>query len=486
MRAYGPVPLVRENIPIGSDISKVKVVREPVDDCFQYIVELLDEATEGDLLPMQVMDIAAELGRITKPIALALKAKVLLTAASPLFNGNDEQATLRNRDGTQLFNVAYDASKWEKAAVACREAIEACRRADIELYEFPNTGVNKLTDTIVTQMSLRNAFTLRWNSEIIWANTQSIVRGANLKDGRQLQMYSGCKLDTEWRDATAYMGLGVTLNTADMFYTEHGIPLSEDKTRDNDALYNLRTAKSAEKLYVKEGTATVDIHFDREPRFYAWVGFDNGIWYGHGVTDDQAVLWHQSSKADGVDRAIMGTGNNAKKFVPYTNMFTSMTNYSYTPYAWPMIRLSDLYLMYAEALNESEELTGAGNDEMFFYIDEVRKRAGLEGVKESWGAYSSRPTKYNSKEGMREIIQHERMIELCFEGQRFWDVRRWKTAPEMYRTPIDGWNTNASDPAAFYTPRVLTDMKFGIRDYFWPVRNSDISVNPNLVQNIGW
>ena len=103
---YGPIPLIKKNLPIDVDINDVKVSRAPIDTCFAYIEKLIDEA-QGDL-PATIDDPAKCLGRITKPIALSWKAKVMVTAASPLFNGNAEQATLVNRDGTKLFNTVYN------------------------------------------------------------------------------------------------------------------------------------------------------------------------------------------------------------------------------------------------------------------------------------------------------------------------------------------------------------------------------------------
>ena len=482
MQIYGPVPLIRENIPVDVDASKVRVLREPVDDCVQYMVELIDEATRGELLPLNVLDVAGELGRITKPIALSLKAKILVVAASPLFNGNSDYATLRNRDGTPLFNATYEEAKWQKAALACREAIETCHEAGIELYEYPNTGIIRLTDTIATQMSLRNAFTQRWNSEIVWANTQSLCTGGF----NGMQQFALPVLNLAISGTSIpYKELGIPLKIAAMFYSHHGVPLAEDKTRDVNELYSLRTARAEEKLYVKSGSVSLDLHFDREPRFYAWVGFDQGIWYGQGRTNDKDELFTLGLKADDHDKYIWGTGYLPKKHLPYTNVLSSINSYSYTPFPWPIMRLSDLYLLYAEAINEAEGPNGANSSEMFEYVDRVRKRAGLEGVKHSWDTYTNNP-KYNNPTGMRDIIRQERLNELAFEGHRFWDIRRWKTAPDVYRTPIEGWNFKEATPATFYTRQTLYFQKFGLRDYFWPIKNSDIVNNPNLVQNIGW
>jgi hypothetical protein len=95
-------------------------------------------------------------------------------------------------------------------------------------------------------------------------------------------------------------------------------------------------------------------------------------------------------------------------------------------YSWPVMRLSNLYLLYAEALNE---LNGPG-EEVYHWIDLVRTRAGLKGVVESWSNFSNKPDKFSTKENMRLIIQQERAIELAFEGERYWDLRRWLLAQE--------------------------------------------------------
>src|SRR5690606_25261220 len=82
MRMYGPIPIIRNNLPIDAGLDEVRVFREPVDVGFGYIVDLLNEALPD--LSMTITDEQSELGRITKPIAATVKAQVLLTAASPL------------------------------------------------------------------------------------------------------------------------------------------------------------------------------------------------------------------------------------------------------------------------------------------------------------------------------------------------------------------------------------------------------------------
>lgn len=494
VQMYGPIPLVKENLPVDADVYTVKVERAPVDECFDYIVQLLDEACDGDMLPTTLLDPASDYGRVTKPIALSLKAKVLVTAASPLFNGNNDQATLRNHDGTPLFDTQFKSEKWDLAVTACKDAIDICHDAGMMLYKYDDAA-NRFTDTTVLNVTLRNAFNLRSNSEIIWPNTQMISTAAR---GGMIYV-SIPKLNPDYvasNDISSWLGLPIKI--AEMFYTENGVPLNEDKTRNIGDLYNLRAAEAKDKLYIRQGRITIDMHFDREPRFYAWVGFDGGVWYGAGQYNDKDAsslryLALKIGETDGTQGQGNWTGYFPKKFIPYEAQFNGINSISSPSYAWPIMRLSDLYLLYAEAINEAEGPNGPNSTELFQYIDRVRTRAGLKGVKESWDTYANNQ-KYNTQTGMREIVQRERLIELSFEGQRFWDIRRWKTAPAEYHTPLMGWNTNVSviDGTAeevnrmFYRPQLLVEQKFGIRDYFWPIRISDIEVNPNLVQNIGW
>ncbi|MDR0845360.1 MAG: RagB/SusD family nutrient uptake outer membrane protein, partial [Tannerella sp.] len=168
LRMYGPIPLVKENLSIDAKSEDIRVSRDPVDDCVNYIVSLLDTAMTQ--LPDKVINPTREQGRATKLIAAALKAKVLVFAASPLFNGNNDQATLANRDGTKLFNPNSDISKWERAATACKEALDLCP-PEVTLFKY--TSATVLSDTIKQELTIRNTFTEKWNSEIIWANTQT-------------------------------------------------------------------------------------------------------------------------------------------------------------------------------------------------------------------------------------------------------------------------------------------------------------------------
>src|SRR5690606_29645407 len=164
LRMYGPIPIIDENLPISSSPEEVQVHRQPVDSVFNYISNLLDEAAAS--LPPVIIDQVSDMGRATAPIALAVKAQVLMTAASPLFNGNPDYVNFKDKQGVQLFNPTYDASKWARAAEACKEAIDLLHETGHKLYEFnPVVNTYNLGPELKTQMDIRNAFTEKWNSE---------------------------------------------------------------------------------------------------------------------------------------------------------------------------------------------------------------------------------------------------------------------------------------------------------------------------------
>jgi len=481
VRMYGPIPLIKNNLPISADVNEVKVFRDPVDSCFNYIATLLNEAAPG--LPLTIISPATEAGRITLPIALSLRAKVLVTAASPLFNGNTDQSALKNSNGTQLFNTTYSKAKWDTAVVACKRAIDVCASAGMKLYIYnPSFQQFIVSDTIKTQLSINGAVTEKWNSEVIWANTQS--------DTYNLQRLISSWWDPRYLDGVITRGeLSPPLKIAEMFYSSNGVPINEDKTYDYTGRYNLRISGDADRLYVHKGYTTVGLHFNREPRFYADLGFDGAVYYGHGRYDDKDFMGLFYLEGKFKQRNGKGkygfntvTGYNLKKLIHFQNVINSQDDYSVVNYPYPIMRLSDLYLLYAEALNESE---GPGT-EVNKYIDLVRARAGLPTVAASWTNFSTNPVKYQNKDGMRAIIHQERLIELSFESQRLWDLRRWKESATELNKQILGWDLSQTEPISYYRTTVVYNQSFGSKDYFWPIDENYIVNNRNLAQNLGW
>lgn len=479
MRMYGPIPVIRENLPISASVEEVRVTREPIDDCVAYIVELLDEATVN--LPDVISDELTELGRITKPIALSVKAMVLVTAASPLFNGNTEYVGFAGPDGRELFNQTYSTDKWQQAADACREAIDVCHDLGMKLYTF-ELGISQFSpsEETITQMSIRNSVTERWNPEIIWGNTNSTAVA--------LQRQATPPLDpTNSVNGNTLGNMAPPVKIAEQFYSKNGVPINEDVTYDYAGRFELREASEADKYHLQTGYTTVGLHFDREERFYASLAFDGGLWYGQGRLDDndqwtiQAKLGQAQTRVSSNRFSV--TGYWPKKLVNYENIIGTGNTYTIQYYPWPVIRLSDLYLLYAESLNELNEQP---NDETYEYLNKVRERAGLPSVQDAWTNFSRQPDKFTTQAGLRNIIQQERLNELAFEGKRFWDLRRWKRAHIELNNPITGWDIDQENPETYYRQRVLFNQTFMMRDYFWPIRESNLIVNRNLVQSPGW
>lgn len=480
LRMYGPIPIVDENLPVSASPEQVQVERRPVDECVRYIVDLLDECYAD--LPAVIMNRQSELGRITKPINRALKAKVLLLAASPLLNGNSDFAAFRDADGVQLIDPAYSADKWALAADAAREAIESAESAGHELYYFDDAPF-AVSDATLTQLSIRQAVCERWNEEVVWG--RSAGRG---RAGSTIQQACMPLLDAGMNINTVRGCLAPTLAVVEEFYTKNGVPIEEDKTLDFTVVNELRTATADERYNFQEGYTSARINFDRENRFYADIGFDGGKWimeYHPSRSDvDTYVLQAKRGQlgAGQVQGATSSTGYFTKKLVNWESGFGNTTT-GVVEYAWPEIRLAELYLTYAEALNEVEGPV----EEVHRYLNLVRKRAGLGTVEESWKKYSNNPAKPASREGMREIIRRERLIELALEGHRYWDLLRWKLAASYFNRPIRGWDVSQSDAAAYYQVRTLYNRQFvAPRDYFNPIPNSEMNVNKKLVQNPGW
>ena len=476
VRLYGPIPIIKTNIDITASTEQVRVARAPVDSVFSYIVQLLDEAAPN--LPPVISNQAQELGRITSVIALSVKAEVLATQASPLFNGNPDYAGLKNKDGQLLFSATYDVTKWQKAADACKTAIDACTAAGLKLYKFAAPAIS-VPDSLNKVLTIQNAVTEKWdqNPELIWALNPTFPD----------QGYATPRM-TQKSAVNIFSNpstFAVPITTAELFYTANGVPLNEDNTFDYAGRRNLQVGDNASRFYIQNGYTTIKEHFGREPRFYANIAFDGGIWFGNGKTNPND-LYHveargNTSLAGPKDLNTLNiTGYWPKKLANYLSVYDD--GFQPIDFHLPLMRLAGLYLLYAEALNEVNGPTA----QAFTYIDLVRARAGLAGVQQSWSTYSNNPTKFSTKDGLRAIIHQERRIELCFEAQSGWDLRRWKELQGVLSSPMQGWNIYDVDPAAYYQPRTVLIPVFGLQNYLWPIKSDDLLVDPNLVQNPYW
>lgn len=490
IRMYGPIVIQDTNHDVNAEPDAVREYRTPFDECIDYVVALLDEATPD--LPLRIEKETEELGRATQAIAKAVKAKVLVMAASPLFNGNPLYANIVDGRGVRLFPEAGEkAEKWKRAEAALKDAIETAELAGNDLYTL-RTHAYSLNQELEKQLEIRYKIWDAWNTETVWGYTRTSTFA--------LQYNSMPRLTADALKNSYVKGgsLAPTSFVADLYYTENGVPMAEDKTFDYEHRFDLRAADESEKWKVStsvdaatgEPFVTARMHFNREPRFYASLGFDAALWWGNGKYDitkygELYKLAAKFSQLQGQTWASLYsvTGYFAKKLIAPETTFNA-SSFSTEPAPFPIIRMSDLYLLYAEVLNEVYGPT----DEVFVYLDAVRAKAGLKGARESWRNYSTQAAKVETKDGLRSIIQRERMIELAMEGQNMWDIRRWLRGTELWNGQTMVWNVNEKAPAAYYNQVPVTSAykKFSQRDYLWPISQRQMSINPKLQQNYGW
>jgi hypothetical protein len=479
MRTHGPIVLIKENNPIDVDIAQTKRKRATLDESFDYVISLMDEAIPD--LPVTIENRVQEFGRITKFMAMSIKAEMLATAASPLFNGNPDYTSFKDKDGRFLFPQSYDVQKWEKAVVASREAITECEKVGLHLsVDLPTSNIRNVSDELKKILALQNIITQRWEEspELIWG----------LNFGFSYQAYTMPKLTgrSVGMSNSYPSNWAVPISTTEIFYTENGVPINEDRTWDYSNRLALKAGDDKNRHVIRLGYETVSAHFNRERRFYSSIGFDGGIWFGNGISDEENAYYVQARGITGIAgpkslNARNITGYWPKKLVHYMTVMDE----TFTPadFKVPMMRLAGLYLLYAESLNE---VGASPSEEVYVYIDKVRERAGLAPVRQAWANFSRLPGKVQSKDGMRQIIHQERRIELAFEGQSGWDLRRWKELQSVLSRPLQGWNINEENPVNYYRPVNVITPAFGLRDYLWPINNTAVVVNENLTQNPYW
>lgn len=492
MQMYGPIPLIKTNVPVSAPSSETNLYRASIDEIVNYLTDLLDEVIESNNLPGLINYVYTEQGRITMPIAKALKAKILMLSASPIFNGNSDFSSLIDNQGNSLVNQSYDPQKWVLAKEALFQAIESAETNGHSLYQFNQQLpiIGGANDQIIQELSLRAAITDPFNSEIIWAFSADWTG--------ELQQW--CQ--PRWTaDHSALFGYtkkshAPTLNMVETFYTRNGVPINEDLSWDYGNRFDVIQTASLDtnndnyhEFYLENDYSTAKLHTFREPRFYSTLGFDGGKWFSL-ETENINFIPHLNAKA-GAPSGKQGfeiysiTGYFAKKLVHYENII-SLESSTIKGYSFPIIRLADLYLMYAEASNETK---AAPDADVYEYIQKVRDRAGLDeggDLVSTWQMHSSNPSKPMTKEGMRKIIHQERMIELALEGHRYWDLRRWKLAGEYFSKPIQGWNIFKPDVESFYEVENIFYRNYITKDYLWPISQTELLRNPNLIQNPGW
>lgn len=470
---YGPIPLVKEELPLNAAPDSP---RSPYDDCVNFIAEQYDKAAA--LLPARQQ----LSGRASAATALAYKARLLLYAASPLVNGNSEYySDFKNPDGTPLMNLAYDREKWKRAMDAAKAAIDFCEKNGYKLYGTatadPEEGRKNYHDAFTGPNGIANQDN---TDEILFAFGDQGTVSYNIKNiaprmtrNRKPSAYSG----TGFRDGY----LGPTWDCVSWYYTKNGLPWDDDpETKGKDPYQVVRLAN---------GDSTALWNTNREPRFYASIGYDRGTYEIAGGKITIKARRGEEQQNDGKTSNEYQTNNGyfCQKWVSVADKYDwNSQKYDNSQYAFPMMRLAELYLSYAEA---DFEYNGSLSQQSLTYLNKVRQRSGLPTFQASWAKAGGIPT----GDKLRQVLHQERTIELAMEGRRFHDIRRWKIADKEISRKQKSWNLAGKTAKEFYkVVDAVDDLNGGVRkftapkNYWLAIPLDQIQINRNLVQNPGY
>lgn len=492
---YGSVPLIKEAAPTTTenDVNlKQRPFYEVVDWCDNEFMEVAKE------LPSYYTDMAKDYGRATSLWALAMRARMLTFAASPLVNGNPDMAGVVNCDGEPIFSTQYDPYRWDYAAKANMELIEAAEANDYKLYEV----VTKEGEHDA-YMSYFGSIMLRRNEnnfEVIMPRTEEGAGWMDLKAApKSIKGEAGVYgVTQELVDAffmkngqvpiTGYKADGSPIINPDSKYTETGFSTADmtDKTA-----YFYNNPKGIEGLSENVITEanTFNMYCNREPRFYVSVMYNDSFNWAKTHKDRSEATpprknvnfyFNGEDGKSGSDYPTAGYLMK-KRIAPD---YTGSSNGKFNKRHGAIYRLAEAYLAYAECLYEFSVSDGIGQyatnqAEIFKYVNRIRKRAGIP-------EYGSNGLNVPSEQEARSLIQRERRIELnCESGLRWNDVRRWKIAKDVLEGPVYGMNMMATTKEAYYV-RTKYQEERKLLSYWWPVPQDDMDRNPNLRQLPGW
>ncbi|WP_162946186.1 RagB/SusD family nutrient uptake outer membrane protein [Chitinophaga barathri] len=442
MQQYGPVVLVGDKeLAADATAADMQIPRSPFDECVSYVVAELDQA--AGVLPLRPMNnnqvSDAEYGRATKGMALAVKSRLLLYAASDLYNGNTDMAGFTDK-GRQMISQTKDAEKWKKAADAAKAVIDL---GIYNLYQDPSGDPVK---------SLQGIFFQPWNNE------QIFVRKSNDLAGWDVHCMP--------RRAGGWNGIAATQEQVDAYFMKDGLTIQESP--------NYRETGFKDTL----GQSIYNMYMNREPRFYTNITYNNAIFQGGSMQASAAITFYLSGPngKNGHPTDYSKTGYLVRKNLGSQTNIGSGGNGQRQNRPLALFRLAEIYLNYAEALNEYEP----GNADIAKYLNLVRKRAGIP----QYGEGENPLPVPAPGAAMRNRIRQERRVELAFESHRWFDIRRWKIAPQVMGD-VHGMNVN-KDGNDFYARVVAGSHLFRPANYWFPISQYEMDRGRMLVQNPGW
>ena len=400
VKRYGGVPLANELMDMDTDYRNIP--RNTLQECIDFIV---DEC--GQVAPhLPAVYQASDMGRVTRGAALALKSRVLLYAASELFNNPVWAQGYERKDLISLSGTDRQ-TRWENAAKAAGEVLWG---ADVAEAGYKLSG-----------------------------NYQSLFRSFS---------------DNEI--------VLVRRNGYDNSFEKSNYPIGADQATGGTApsgnLVDAYETTGGRTFTWKDPSMAARPYENRDPRFAATIMPNNSTFQGRPVE-----CWEGG--ADGPDK------NNASRtgyyLLKYVDPELKLLQGQSAIHSWIIIRLGEIYLNYAEAMNEAygPDAKGIYGKSAREAVNEVRGRVGMPDVVA------------DSKEEMREKIRHERRVELAFEDHRFWDVRRWMTAPDDLNAPLKGVKgTRLSYNSFEYQSVEVESRSFKRSMYFYPIPQNELNI----------
>lgn len=447
---HGPIPLMTSAVDPSDP--NLDFERNSVDEVVEFIYNELT-AVANELKDPDVNN-QEQLGVPTKGTALAIRARLMVYAASPLFNGGYEEAlTLANTDGKLLF-PAKDDTKWERALEALQEFIDYANAGHYELYkEFKNSILDPYGSVYGVHM--------KYNKEIIFARTEDNISAVTRTLDR-INVPRGAR-----GGATYTGGLAVTQELVDAFHMIDGFSIEESDIYREDGY-----SEEGEDLSGQTETGTYRMFINREPRFYQAVFYNGRKWH----IGNEQIWFNDGGNSDRSGSRFPRTGHLLYKRM--SQRVYAEGSHPRDEYRPPIVhRLAEFYLLYAEVLNE----VNPGDSRVIEYIDQIRERAGIPLLA------NIKPEIIGNQEAQREAIRTEMRVELATEGgQRYFDLKRWMIAEQVLSGPFYGMDIAAPTLDGFYNRVVVHRRDFRRQNYLVPIPLNEIQKSRLLVQNPGY
>lgn len=432
VKRYGGVPIIDRRLGVDDNL---KIPRATIEECFNFIVHDCDSAVT--LLPDNLPAIYK--GKASKGAALALKAKALLYAASPIFNSSSPYLSLGANNNLICYGN-YELSRWQKAADAAKAVIDWA----------PKGGCSLVTDQGADK-NYKYVWEINDNQEIILANKS--LNDINFWFYPWIGIMPGC---FNWG------GRSVPMNFVKLYERKDGTPQTWD--------------------FVNGGNDLNQKYAELDPRFKQSFAYDGTEMFWDNtkpikMSYSEPVDLNGDGKYSGPGESAAGphlesceTGAWVRKFHPDALVYNI---YSY-PVNDILFRLAEAYLNYAEALNEVQGPV----KEAYTAVNTIRERSGMPDL----------PTGL-SKDEFRIRVRNERAVELAYEEHRFWDVRRWLIAENEGVMQGNFWGIKIfkipGSTELKYQPFVFETRIFHRNMYLHPFLQGEVNKG-YLVQNPGY